>query len=277
MTAFVNGRFIPEEEAMISALDRGFTYGDGLFETMRVAAGTLVRWNAHLQRLERGAEFLGIRLPMGRENLGEAATGLVKESRMAEGALRLVVSRGVGMRGYSPQGAETPSVVMTIHALPQRPEALRLRTSSYRLLAGDPLLQHKTCNKLLQVMARQEAEREGFDEALLLNNRDEVVTATSANLFWISGDAVRTAPVEAGALPGITRGIFREICAAAGIEYVEGAITGEKLATAAGVFLTSTTLGMIPVAAVDGRRYDTPKILHRLKEAYAQIMAQSHW
>jgi branched-chain amino acid aminotransferase len=276
MTAFVNGRFVPVGEAMISALDRGFTYGDGLFETMRLAGGTLFRWSAHMERLERGTAFLGIRLPMARESLRETASALVKENRMTEGVLRLVVSRGVGARGYSPRGAESPTVAITVHSLPERPGALRLRTSSYRLLAGDPLLQHKTCNKLLQVMARQEAEREGFDEALLLNNRDEVVTATSANLFWISGDAVRTAPVEAGALPGITKGILREICAAAGIEYVEGAITRQELATSAGVFLTSTTLGMIPVAAVDGRRYDTPKILHRLKEAYAQIMAQSH-
>src|SRR6185436_7751752 len=97
---------------------------------------------------------------------------------------------------YSPRAADTPTVVMTVHEVPQYPtDGWRLKTSSFRLQAGDPLLEHKTCNKLVQVLARDEADREGYDDALLLNNRGEAVSATCANLFWVTPEAVCTPPV----------------------------------------------------------------------------------
>ena len=272
MTVFLNGRFIPEAEARISVLDRGFTYGDGLFETMRVVKGTPFRWNAHIARLQRGLDFLQIRLPNPLADLEEAALTLIRENATTDAVLRLVVSRGVGTRGYSPRGAESPTVVMTLHAPSQPPpKPLRLLTSSYRLKAGDPLLQHKTCNKLLHVMARAEADQQGFDDALLLNDRGEAITATSANLFRIADETVYTAPVNAGALPGISRAIVQELCAQAGIECVEQPISHHELKTSDGLFVSSTTLEIAPVGVIDTQEFGTPKLIRRLSTGYAQI------
>ena len=269
---FLNGRFVAEEEGRISVLDRGFTYGDGLFETVRVAKGVPFRWAAHFGRLQRGLEFLRIGLPHSFEELEQATRTLIRESATSEAVLRLVVSRGVGPRGYSPRGAENPTVAITLHDPPQPPQKpLRLLTSSYGLKAGDPLLQHKTCNKLLHVMARAEAEQQGFDDALLLNERGEAVTATSANVFRIAGETVYTAPIAAGALPGITRGIIQEICSAAGVAYFESHMTLDDLKKSNAVFLTSSTLAITPVGAIDSERFEIPNLVRKLAADYTRL------
>src|SRR5437879_212281 len=137
MFVFLNGQFVPEEEAVVSVFDRGFLYGDGLFETLRVAGGKPFCWAQHLQRLQRGADFLKLRLPFGAEELRAAAARLVQENQMPESLLRINLSRGVGPRGYSPKGADQPVLVMSLHPAPaidlEHPPQWRLLTASLRL------------------------------------------------------------------------------------------------------------------------------------------------
>src|SRR5213594_3375395 len=111
MIVFLNGQFVPEERAVVSVFDRGFLYGDGLFETVRVYAGQPFRWPQHLQRLERGAEFLRLRMPFEAATLTRFARELMEHNRMFEAVLRLTLSRGVGQRGYSAKGADQPFLV----------------------------------------------------------------------------------------------------------------------------------------------------------------------
>jgi branched-chain amino acid aminotransferase len=113
-------------------------------------------------------------------------------------------------------------------------------------------------------MARREADLAGADEALLLNDREEVVTASSANLFWISGNTVCTPPVEAGALPGITRGVVRELCATERFDYAERRIGCEELLRSEGVFVTASTFGLTPVSRIDEHEFGLPKMLEVL-------------
>lgn len=120
MTAFLNGQFVPEAAATVSVFDRSFLYGDGLFETMLVSNGKPFRWMQHMDRLERGAEFLGIKTPFTREALAGCAAELIAQNQMPEALLRLTLSRGVGVRGYSPKGADKPTLVMTLHAIGAR-------------------------------------------------------------------------------------------------------------------------------------------------------------
>src|SRR5215469_42970 len=108
MIAFLNGELVPEEQATVSVMDRSFLYGDGLFETMLVHNGMPFRWSEHMERLERGAEFLKIRVPFTSAALLDFARELVRANRMPESLLRLTLSRGVGVRGYSPKGAAHP-------------------------------------------------------------------------------------------------------------------------------------------------------------------------
>src|SRR6266478_2772949 len=104
MIVFLNGKFVLEDQAVVSVFDRSFLYGDGLFETMRVCRGRPFRWQQHLDRFARGAEFLRIRLPFSTDALHEFTRELVRQNDMPEALLRLTLSRGVGLRGYSPKG-----------------------------------------------------------------------------------------------------------------------------------------------------------------------------
>src|SRR5438067_521506 len=116
---FLNGKLVLEREAVVSVFDRGFLYGDGLFETMRVANGNPFRWKQHWHRLNCGAKFLGIRLTFSETELRKAADRLVAENALPESLLRLSVSRGVGPRGYSPKGADHPTTVISLHPAPK--------------------------------------------------------------------------------------------------------------------------------------------------------------
>src|SRR6266545_6524130 len=148
MQVFFNGRFIPEAQAVVPISDRGFLYGDGLFETLRVGHGRPLWWERHLERLERGAGILKIPLPWPGPTLRGFASQLIERNAMPEAVLRVTLSRGRGSRGYSPKDANTPTVAMTLHALPPRAMSLRLATASARLPVNDPLASVKTCSKL---------------------------------------------------------------------------------------------------------------------------------
>jgi aminodeoxychorismate lyase len=277
MIVFLNGKFVPEEEAVISVFDRSFLYGDGLFETMRVCRGKPFRWEQHLERFERGAKFLKIQPPFSAELLRELVSELVTRNQMPEALLRLSLSRGVGLRGYSPKGAERPSLVMSLHpALPgDGPVRWKLVTSSFRLPANEPLAAFKTCNKLPQILARAEADAAGADEALLLNTDGHVVEAASSNLFWIQKQMVFTPPLASGILPGVTRAEVLEISRNLGIEVREAGIGCEALQQAQGVFLSLSSVGIAEGSTLDGHALSRSRLVDQLRTAYAETLSKS--
>ena len=214
MTVFLNGQFVPEQQALIPVNDRGFLYGDGLFETLRVVNGRPFHLAQHLERMMRGADFLKIRPPFAPKELEKFTGQLIEQNKMPEAVLRVTLTRGPGERGYMPPASSRPTVVMTLHAVPEAgaPIQWRLITSSHRIPAGDSLSSFKTLNKLTHVMARREAVEKGADEALLLNTNGEVTETAGGNLFWICDEKICTVPASCGALPGITRAVVLEIC-----------------------------------------------------------------
>lgn len=276
MIVYLNGRFVPEQQALVSVFDRSFLYGDGLFETMLVANGTLFRWDQHLERLERGAAFLGIPLAITGLQLRAATAELLRQNRVLNGILRLTLSRGTGVRGYSPRGADSPFVVMTIHPSQySKTGALtswHLRTSSFRLPANEPMAQFKTCNKLAQVLARAQAEQEGADEALLLNTDGFVVEAASANLFWTSQQTLFTPPLAAGVLAGVTRKVIIELCGSLGFEVREMSVPPGKLRQMDGVFLSLSTLGIVQAASLDGHPLRQSPLIELLRTRYFEMV-----
>jgi aminodeoxychorismate lyase len=255
---FLNGELVPEEKALVSVFDRSFLYGDGLFEGMRVHCGQPFRWEPHLARLQRGAEFLRLRLPFAPERLREFAGQLIQENQMPESLLRLHLSRGVGRRGYSPRGADSPSLVMSLHPVPlndpHKSPQWELMTSSFRLPAGEPLANFKTANKLAQILARAEAESRGGTEGLLCNTNGEVVEGASSNLFWIEQGTVCTPPLASGVLPGVTRSVVLELCDHLGLPTSEAGISPEALRKTAGVFVSLSSWGIVEAVALDGER-----------------------
>lgn len=279
MIVFLNGQFVPEAQATVSVLDRSFLYGDGLFETMLVSNAKPFRWTQHMERLEAGARFLGIKIPFSRDALGKFAAELIAKNEMRDALLRLTLSRGLGVRGYSPKGADKPVLVMTLHPFAGTTTGAALRwrahTSSFRLPAGEPLAQFKTCNKLAQILARAEAESSGADEALLLNTDGFIVEGASSNLFWIMRGEVCTPPLATGILAGVTREVVHELCGKLKLNYREATVRPEVLAQADAAFLSLSSHGIIELTSIDGNPLGSSPLTTLLSQAYwVQVRAE---
>lgn len=276
MFVFLNGNFLPEADAVVPLNDRGFLLGDGLFETARVTGGQPFRFAQHLQRLSRGAEFLKIQLPFTPKEIQKFATQLIEKNNFPEGVLRLTLTRGAGPRGYSPKNCGAPMLAMTLHPLPtenpDEPWQWSLVTSSYRIPAGDMLAGFKTTSKILNVLARAEAEEQGADEALLLNTNGEVVETAGGNIFWIYRNAVCTVPTGRGVLPGITRAVVLEICQSLGFATNKCVIKLEHLRKTEGIFVTQSALGIIPVAAFNGQPVAPSPLVEQIAGAYHELL-----
>jgi aminodeoxychorismate lyase len=276
MFAFLNGNFLPEADAVVPLNDRGFLLGDGLFETVRVAGGKPFRFAQHLERLSRGADFLKIKLPFEPKEIQKFVAQLIEKNILPEAVLRLTLTRGVGTRGYSVKNCGTPTLAMTLHPLPpqnpKEPLQWSLITSSYRIPAGDAQASFKTTSKILNVLARAEAQDQGADEALLLNTNGEVAETAGGNLFWIYHDSVCTVPTGRGVLPGITRAVVLEICQSLGLASSKRVIKPEQLRNAEGIFVTQSALGIIPVAAFDGQPVAPSPLVDQLAGAYDELL-----
>ncbi len=275
MMVFLNGELVPETEAKVSIFDRSFMYGDALFETMRVHNGKVFQWSQHWVRLEQGAVTLGIHLPFTMAQALAKAEELLRLNQVETGVLRLHLSRGVGMRGYSPKGADHPFLVLTTHSATSdlfNPPSWTLATSSYRLPMGNSLSLPKHANRLLQVLAKQEAQAQGADEALLLNTAGEVVEAASASLFYIQENHICTPPLSSGALAGVTRELVFKLCRELDFDCQERSITPAKLLETKGVFLTLSTLGIVGVSRIDGTLLANSSIVSALQAVYREVL-----
>lgn len=277
MLVFLNGKFVPEKKAVLSIFDRSFLYGDGLFETIRILGGKPFRWEPHFDRLQHGADFLKIKLPLAEPQLLGVVLKLIEKNQRPDGLLRLTLSRGVGAPGYSPKKAKHPALVMSLRPALERgnPPSWKLAVSSFRLSPDDPLARFKTCNKLPQVLARAEADAAGADEALLLNTRGSVVEGTSSNLFWIKRGILHTPPLAAGILPGVTRAIVFEIASQLQIPLLEKNISLAELPKAEGIFLSLTSLGIVEAASLAAKTLKRSALTGQIARAYHELLANS--
>jgi aminodeoxychorismate lyase len=271
---FINGKFLSEAGAVVPVNDRGFMYGDGLFETMRVLNGKPFRFAQHLERMTRGADFLKIKPPFAPKKLEKFAVQLIEQNKMPDAMLRVMLTRGPGERGYGFSGESQPTVVMTLHAAPSLEKTIEwnLITSSFRIPAADPLSSFKTTSKILHVMARAEAAEKGADEALLVNTNGEVAETAGGNLFWVYDDKICTVPTGRGVLPGITRAIVLEICQAMGLQTSKRVIKPEALRNSRGIFVTQSALGIVPVSVFDGESIAPSPLVDQIARAYHEML-----
>lgn len=271
MQVFLNGRFLPEAQAVVPITDRGLLYGDGLFETLRVSNGRPLWWDRHLARLQRGIGLLRLPLPWRAESLRGFAAKLIAQNQMPESMLRITLTRGSGPRGYSVKNASCPTLAMTLHPVSAPPASIRLLTASPKIPANDPLANLKTANKLAQILARAEAEDQDADEALLLNTEGNVCEAASSNIFWLEGGAVCTPPLSDGALMGVARSVVMDLCRDRNIRAVERSVRADGLFGADGVFLTNSGWGIVPAMQLDGKPLRQSPVVGELQSAYAAI------
>ena len=242
--------------------DRGFRYGDGLFETMRGHRGTIPWWPAHWHRLSAGASRLQLPLPPEAFVLGELAAML----EGGDAVVRLQVTRGGGGRGYAPPAAAEPTWVLSRHELPPPPPegGLGVRWCTTRLAAQPLLAGVKHCTRLEQVLGRLELRGGEDDEGLLLSEDDEVVSAISANLFILRGGEWWTPPVDRCGVAGVARSWLLGQGLAG-----ERRLDREAVEQAEAVVLTNAVRGILPVSRLGTRRWSPHPQAGALRAALA--------
>ena len=255
MTVYVNGAYLDRAAARVPVDDRGFLFGDGVYEVTRAVNGQLFAWERHLRRLARGLEALSIVLPDVR--LLEVSEHLLEENALETGdaTVYLQITRGVAERRHHfPPPGTAPTVFLSASRLVV-PDELRARGAA-AITTADLRWERcdlKTVNLLPNVLAKQQAVAAGAFEALLV--RDGIVTeGASSNLFAVIAGKLHTHPPTHRILAGITREVVLELAAELAIPVVLEPITRAALSTASEVMITATTADVMPVVSVDGSR-----------------------
>ena len=259
MKIYLNGDLVNKEKAMVSVFDHGLLYGDGVFEGIRLYDGCVFKLNEHLERLEYSAKAILLELPMDRLQLMDAVCDTCRANNLSNGYIRLVVTRGVGHLGLTPDGCGPPSVIIIADDIQLYPENLyenglkiiSVPTRRINASALPPAI--KSLNYLNNILAKIEAKKVGFQEALMLNDKGEIAECTVDNVFVLSKGVLFTPPLDAGSLRGITRGAVMDIASELGIPCREQALTRYDLWTAEECFLTGTAAEVIPCVEVDHR------------------------
>jgi branched-chain amino acid aminotransferase len=257
--ASVNGIVTPAEEARVSVLDNGFTFGDSVYETLRTYAGRPFEWGRHLRRLRASAGRLGFDIPLSDGDLLARLDAVMAPAANPESYIRIIVSRGLGDISYHFETVKGPTVVIAVKPCVSYPEWHYTRGVPVALVtirrnhpqALDPAI--KSSNLLNNVLALREAQARGAEEALLLNQRGEIAEGASTNLFVVRGGTLITPVLEAGILAGITREVVLEIARALSQPVREDVLRPDDLRNADEAFLTSTTREVTPIRTVDGR------------------------
>jgi branched-chain amino acid aminotransferase len=263
-TVNVNGRITGERDAVVSVFDHGFVYGEGVYETLRTYSRRMFLFDRHARRLRQSATMIALDVPFSDEWLGAE----IERTRSAaafddEAYVRVLLTRGVGDLTYDPKATPAPTLVIIVKPqIDPPPAAYR---DGVRVAIVDIVRNHphsvspliKSNNLMNSALAMQEALRRDAFEGVMRNYRGELTECTTANLFVVTGGIVRTPPLDAGLLAGITREFLFEIGRDIGIPVVEATLRDADLFGADEAFLTSTTREAVPITEVDGRRIGT--------------------
>lgn len=254
---WIDGRQVLPEEATVSVLDRGFLYGDSVFETIRTYGKRPFSLDSHLRRLAESAKRVLIRLPLSIEELSQEVLRALREVDYPECYIRVMVSRGVGALGLDPQVALHPVRVIFITPLQPPPlsdyqEGIKVVTfETSRVADSTPAAGAKVGNYLVAVLAAEKAARAGAKEALITSSGGEVTEGATSNVFWFEDGVLWTPPIDAGILAGITRAHLLEAAADLGLSVKLRIPTRSELVASQGVFISSSIRELLPVVKID--------------------------
>ncbi|MEM7466108.1 MAG: aminotransferase class IV [Pseudomonadota bacterium] len=254
MKAWYRGEIQDAEQLRISVLDHGLLYGDGVFEGIRITQGRVFCLDAHLQRLFRSAQSIGLDIGKEPGEIREIVLNTAAAFARKEAYVRILVTRGPGPLGLDPTLCQAPELICLVAELRLFNDAqagVSLMTSSYRRNRSDMVdPQVKSLNYLNNVLAKREAVLNGYDDALMLNESGHVVEASGANIFAVIDGKLKTPPTSDGALPGITRGALIELAEDIG-GVTETSLTRYDILHADEVFLCGSAAGVVIVRSVD--------------------------
>ncbi|MBI3830271.1 MAG: branched-chain-amino-acid transaminase [Planctomycetes bacterium] len=264
---WIDGKFYPKEEAKVSVYDHGLLYGDGVFEGIRAYHGKVFRLKQHVDRLYASAKAIWLEIPMTREQLAQQVDACVKENKLTESYIRVVVTRGFGDLGLDPRKCPKPTVIVIADTIQLYPKEL-YDTGLAVVTAATPISHRenlnpriKSLNYLAHILAKIEGIQAGVHEVIMLDHEGYVAECSGDNIFTVTEPdkkakgkkIVRTTPANAGILKGITRDAVIELAEDAGYDVREETLTRYDLYTADEFFLTGTGAEIISVVKADGR------------------------
>ena len=254
---FLNGKFVPLKNAKVSIFDRGFLYGDGVFETMRSYNGRVFMLKEHIDRLTIALKILKIKIPYNKIVLSKLVQKSVQINKAHNAYVKLLVARGVGSTGIDLAPNQKPTITIYTKKLNEvvydkiRKKGLQVKFACISKNENSFTSRIKNLNYLNNILARQEAREAGFDEAIFLNTKGFVAEAATSNIFMIKNGKVFTPPPTSGLLPGITRhaviGIIKKYTKN---KLYEKNVTPTILLNADELFLTNSGFEIIPVVKV---------------------------
>ena len=264
-TIWIDGEWHDRMTARVSVFDHGLLYGDGVFEGIRVYAGKIFKLQAHLDRLYDCAHAILLTIPIPKAEFATVLEEAVKRSGLKEAYIRPIVTRGQGDLGIDPRNCGTPTLIVIVDKISiWPPERYDLGLSV--VTAGTPIPHReslspriKSLNYLCHAMAKMEANVAGADEALMLDNTGHVAEGTGQNIFILKGRVLRTPPLHAGILAGVTRAVVMDLAREAGCEVREEMLNRFDVYTADEAFLTGTASEIAPIRSYDGRTVGSGK------------------
>lgn len=256
----INGEICPSDQAKISVFDRGFLFGDSVYEVIRTYSGKLSLWPMHYQRLCSSANKIGMTVPYSENELSAEmlkTINALQTSPNAEFFIRLIITRGCGGFTMDFSDLESCNLVIMVKELPQYPrnwytDGVKTILASIHRTSQDTIDPSiKSGNYLNNVMAYQEAYKLGAYDAIMLNQQGEVTEATTSNIWIIKDGTIITPPLKAGILGGITRACIINLCKTQNLSFAEETISPQQLFAADECFLSSSTKELIPVIQID--------------------------
>lgn len=253
-----HGRALDPEHATISVFDRGFLYGDSVYETLRTAGKGVFELEPHLHRLRRSAAGIAFELPFSDADIADAIAQTLSAAQNPKSRIRVIVTRGTGPIALDTRVAESPVLVVLVTPLEELDPAVRMRGISAIVVGRQDffrpgLVGLKTGNYLGNILALHQAHDQGADDAILCNAEGQVAEGSTSNLFLVIDGRVHTPSLASGLLAGITRElVIRLLDTRLDLQVVEREVQADELARADEMFLTSSIRGVMPVTKLDG-------------------------
>lgn len=273
---FHNDRLLPVEQVRLSPGQSGLLSGWGLFTTMRIVEGVAFAFERHWKRLQRDAEKTRCPFPFDEETVRGQLAEVLRTNEVRQGCARIyVISNQIGF-WRSDEKFGTADLVITSSGLPSYRDPLRLALREQGRHAASPLAGVKVTSWLPNVWSLSEAQRDGYDEVILLNERGEVAECTAANVFCAKEGRVFTPPLLSGCLAGITREVLMEIGPGKGVTIEERTLFPDDLYSADEVFISSTNRSMLNVSEIAGRKITIPRepIARKLEKIFNEYVRE---
>lgn len=280
MKVYINGKYYEKDDAKVSVFDHGFLYGDGIFEGIRLYKGNVFKLSKHIDRLFRSAKAIALEMPWSKQEVIDAVCDACRTNGLTDAYIRLVVSRGKGALGLSPKTCSDPQLIIIADQIQLYPDelyknglkAITVPTRRNSHAALPPMV--KSLNYLNNILAKIEAQNQGYQECLLLNSEGYVAECSGDNVFIVFEGKIITPPISCGSLGGMTRGTVIELAKKLNLPLEEKPLTRFDVWTADECFLTGTAAKLIPLVELDGRTIGSGKpgeITNKLIDAFNEV------